>query len=93
MEQVKVAKNSRDSEKNGIGAQRWSSIREKEQTRCHTCKSFRNYWNPFAKCYECKKRFCYDCIFGGQIHPKQKENETIRDVCDACKEKHGYINI
>lgn len=63
-------------------------------TRCAKCKSAKSYGNPMAKCFECKKKFCYDHILGGQYHSKRmSENHELRDICDSCKDSFGYISL
>lgn len=46
-----------------------------------------------AICYECRKKFCYDHIFGGQINDEMGENDSIRDVCAICKKLKGYRDM
>lgn len=61
--------------------------------RCFRCRSVRSYTNPLAICFECKQKFCFDHIFGGQVNAIMERNEEVRDICDNCKEKFGYINV
>jgi hypothetical protein len=93
MERANVAKKLRVSARNGITAEVRAKIKAAEQTRCYKCNSPRSYTNPFAKCDGCKKRFCFDCIWGGQYLKTMSENEPIRDACDACRLKYGYYSI
>lgn len=93
METYKVAKNVARKARNPMSEEALSRLRNYKSPGCATCGGTRSYMNPFAKCYECKKRFCYDHIFGGQLLKTMKENEPIRDVCDECKKKFGYYNI
>lgn len=60
---------------------------------CFNCGSNKSYTNPFETCYECKKRFCFGCIWGVQINSKMSKDDPIRSVCDGCKEKHGYKTL
>lgn len=72
----------------------WEAIKKKATTHCTRCGSKRTFTNPFATCFYCKMRFCFDHINGGGIHgPGQKENDRIRDVCFACTKKlnHKFI--
>jgi len=46
-----------------------------------------------ARCFECKKNFCFDHIFCGMITKEMGQNEEIRDVCDECKRKLNYFSI
>lgn len=46
-----------------------------------------------AKCWECKKKFCFDHIWGGQLNNKMGENDEIRDICDNCKKVYKYKTI
>lgn len=70
-----------------------TKLKNLPRARCAVCGSFRTYHNPMAVCFECGKKFCYDHIFGGQINPKMKENEGIRDVCDECRKKFDYQSV
>jgi len=54
---------------------------------CNKCKQKAS---PRAICYECKKIFCFQDIWGGQVNDKMKETDEIRDICDSCKEKYNY---
>jgi len=63
------------------------------RAKCAVCQSGRQYTNPLAKCFECKKKFCFDHINGGQLNKKMKSNETIRDVCADCVKKFNYYDI
>ena len=71
----------------------WSKIKKNAQIGCFNCRSKRSYGNPFWKCFECKKRFCADCIWGGQIKKGMRENEEVRDICDDCKKEKDYNNL
>lgn len=71
----------------------WKKVAKNAVTKCHKCGSKKGYMNPFATCYECKKRFCFDCIWAGLINSKMGNNEEIRKVCDSCKEEHGYKDL
>ena len=57
---------------------------------CSVCHSKRSYGNPMAKCWECGKKFCFDHLWGGLFKKGMKLTETLRDVCDKCKEKYHY---
>jgi len=60
------------------------------RTKCAKCGSKQHYTNPMAKCFECKKKYCFDHIWGIQVNNKMKENDELRNICDECKKKHGY---
>lgn len=62
-------------------------------TRCTKCKSVRSYTNPMEKCYECKRKFCFDHIQSLQINDKMNENTPVRCVCPECIPKHGYRTL
>ena len=62
-------------------------------TICAKCGSKRSYTNPVAKCFECKKKFCFDDISANQYNPKMKQNDELRDICDECKDKFDYSTI
>lgn len=62
-------------------------------TRCAKCRSKRSYGNPMAKCYQCGKKFCFDDIWGGLYRKGMGLNESLRDVCDKCKEKFNYKQL
>lgn len=61
--------------------------------KCGVCGSWRSYYNSLAKCHECKGRFCYDHINGGQVNDSMKENEKAREVCDECRKKKNYRDL
>jgi hypothetical protein len=68
-------------------------IKKSEVRNCTNCGGKKSYTNPFATCFECKKRFCFDCIYGGQVNDKMGENEEIRKICDKCRIQHDYKNL
>lgn len=62
-------------------------------THCAKCDSRRSYTNPMARCYECKKKFCYDHILGAQHRKGMDENEQSRDICENCQKVHKYQSV
>jgi len=44
-------------------------------------------------CNECKKKFCFDHIYGLQINDKMEENEPVKDICEKCKKEHCYRTL
>jgi hypothetical protein len=62
------------------------------RSKCSKCKEKRTYHNPLAKCYECGKKFCFDHIWALQ-YKKGQENQEVKDICEACKIKGGYITL
>lgn len=66
---------------------------KRDFNHCNVCGSSRSYLNPFSSCFECKKRFCFDHIWGGQVNSKMKDNDWIRDICDECRDKHKYKTL
>jgi hypothetical protein len=60
------------------------------RVRCAKCNKVKTYRNPVAVCWECKQKFCFDDINCLQFKEGMKKTDNLRDVCDACKEKHGY---
>ncbi len=63
------------------------------RARCAKCRSLGSYTNPMAKCFQCKQKFCYDDINCLQFKRGMKQTDELRDVCDACKAKHGYEHL
>jgi hypothetical protein len=63
------------------------------RAQCSKCGSKKSHTNPMARCWECKRKFCYDHIWGGQINDSMGQNEEIRDICDSCKKAKGYRNL
>lgn len=61
------------------------------RSRCSICDTPQSYTNPISKCVECQKKFCYDHILGGQI--KGIKEESIKDVCQNCKDKFHYKTL
>ena len=49
--------------------------------------------NPMARCFECKKKTCFDHITAGQIKDSMKENDEVRDICGKCLKKEGYKDL
>gem|GEM_PF-1614196 len=64
-----------------------------DRGRCATCDSRRSYTNPLARCWECKRKFCYDHIWGLQVNGTMSQNEEVRNICDDCKKLKGYRNL
>jgi len=62
---------------------------EKKGRKCAECGRASNH---LAKCYECKKFFCYDHICGGMVNHTMRDTERIRDVCEKCKEEFTYLS-
>lgn len=71
----------------------WAEVKKNAIKNCTDCNSIRSYTNPFWKCFECKKKFCGDCINGGQINSKMSVNDEVRDICDNCKADNSYKNL
>ena len=57
---------------------------------CVNCGSRKSYTNPFSTCFECRKRFCFKCIWAGLKNPKMNQTDEWRDVCDKCKLEKRY---
>lgn len=68
-------------------------LRSLPRSRCTKCKSFRTYQNPMAKCWECRKKFCFSDINLGQINNTMKEKDEVRNICDWCKKEYKYVGI
>ena len=64
------------------------------KSQCSKCGRKRSYTNPMANCFECKKKFCFDDIWGG-LYCKERMglNDTLRRICDKCKEKFNYKDL
>lgn len=60
------------------------------RTRCAKCRSAKSYTNPMAKCFECRKKFCYDDINCLQFKFGMKQTDELREICDSCKAKYDY---
>ena len=68
-------------------------MREKGRTKCFSCKSTQRYTNPMARCFECKNKFCFKDILGGQINNKMKINDEIRNICKKDKVNFIYTSL
>lgn len=68
-------------------------IKKRQIRQCFKCQSWFKYENPSARCFECRNRFCFDCIFGGQLNNQMRRDELIRDVCQSCRIVHNYWTI
>jgi hypothetical protein len=60
------------------------------RTRCAKCNKVKTYLNPLTKCDECGQKLCYDHINCLQFKEGMKKTDELRDVCDKCKQEHGY---
>lgn len=60
------------------------------RTRCAECDSLQKYTNPMARCFECKKKFCFSHINAGMANSTMGKNTSLRDICDACIPKGKY---
>jgi len=58
--------------------------------RCSICNTPYSYGNPIAKCWECKRDFCFDHIFGSQVNNQMEENDPLRNICDKCRKLYRY---
>ena len=71
-----------------------SAVRQKlasmPRSSCAKCHSIKSYTNPMAKCWECKRKFCFDHISCLQVKDGMKQSDEVRNVCKECIEKHGY---
>lgn len=61
----------------------------KTYDKCEKCGGKRSRNNPLDKCCECKKRFCFDHLYGGALKTKNP-NEPIKTVCESCFDSLGY---
>ena len=46
-----------------------------------------------AECFECKKQFPEEIIYGGQMKEGMPISVRARDVCKSCRKKFGYFTI
>ena len=60
---------------------------------CSECRSRRSYTNPLGKCWECKKKYCFDHLYSLQVNAEMSENEEVRSVCESCRKAHGYWRL
>jgi hypothetical protein len=65
-------------------------LASKRRARCTKCNKVKTYLQPMAKCWECGGKFCFDDINCLQFKKGMKQTDSLRDICDVCKEKHGY---
>ena len=65
-------------------------LRKIPKRRCAECNKVKSYVNPIAKCFECKKYFCYDHIFQEQVKDDMRPSDQLRGVCKRCQKKFGY---
>jgi hypothetical protein len=70
-----------------------NKLRLRPKTVCTKCGRMRSYTNPHAKCFECKRKFCYDHISCLQIKEGMRKNEATRSVCEECIEIHKYTML
>jgi len=69
------------------------SQRSPQRAKCYKCSKKKNRANPMATCYECKRKFCFEHIWSGQINDEMSKNEKTRDICDECRELKKYRNL
>lgn len=63
------------------------------RAKCFKCNSMRAYTNPIEKCFECKQKFCFQHLFGGQVNSSMGKNDEIRNVCGGCRKKFKYRTL
>jgi hypothetical protein len=68
-------------------------LRSYPPSKCFKCDSKVSYTNPMEKCFECGQKFCYDHIHALQVNDKMSISETVRDICETCKEKLNYRTL
>lgn len=68
-------------------------LKQIPRPRCFVCGSVRHYTNPVEKCFECKKRFCYEHLWGGQVNEEMKENDEVKKVCEKCRKEFNYYSL
>lgn len=66
---------------------------ELKTTRCSMCNCKQKYTNPITRCYECKKRFCFDHINALMYNNTVGANEEVRTICDSCAKLHNYLSL
>ena len=75
------------------GKGKFAHLRGIPRTICFVCKTTQRHTNPMARCFECKNKFCFSHIFGGQVCKSMKENDEIRDVCAKCQKEFKYKSL
>ena len=75
---------------NSMSLEAKARLKAMPKASCTVCGQKGGYTTPTAKCFECKHRFCYDHINGGQTRSKMAENEEVRDICDKCQTTLNY---
>jgi hypothetical protein len=60
------------------------------KARCSECGSWRSYTNPMARCWECKKKFCYGHVWCGQINDNMGPSDVVRNICGSCQIASNY---
>mgnify|MGYP001559088178 CR=1 FL=1 len=68
-------------------------LRRTKNKACSECNSKRSYTNPVWPCFECQKPFCFDHLWAGLFKDGMRQDELLRNVCDACKAKSGYRQL
>ena len=70
-----------------------NSIPRNGKARCKKCNKAKYRLNPLARCYECKQKYCYDHIYGGQINDLMKDTDEVRNICEKCRELKNYQTL
>jgi len=63
------------------------------KARCTKCDSIVGYTNPMRRCFECKKKFCFDHSESAVSNKTMTSNIEGRVVCFPCKKEHHYTSI
>ena len=63
----------------------------KTRRSCSKCGIKRTYLNPIDHCDECGHDFCFDHLYSGQFKKGMLQGDLLRDVCEDCKVRVGYI--
>lgn len=71
----------------------WKEIAKSAIKNCAKCDSIKSYYNPFDRCDECNKKFCFDCLWSSQFKKGMRLEDELRTICDNCKLEYKYEPI
>jgi len=68
-------------------------LKRRLRTWCAKCKSVISSTNPVKRCFHCRKKYCFDHLWGGYLPPGWKDEWEIQNICDDCKSSHPTGNF
>lgn len=54
------------------------------KTKCEVCNTSIIPSNPGERCEFCKKKYCFDHLYGMFVKKGQRDSESCHNICDKC---------